>query len=238
MADRASIGLERPWMRAYAQRLVQICHRRGAHALGGMAAFTPGKTAQQRDEQTAKVMADKQLEASLGHDGCWVSHPYFIGPAMAAFPRQHQKDVLHADIDPCPDLLPQATPPHTLEGLRTNVRVGIAYMEGWQRDLGCIAWDGLMEDLATLEISRAQTWQWCHHRLVLDDGTEVHAGLVRRIFVEELQRIGRQLARGGSSSSEALAMRRNDFERAAQTALALFLEEELRPFLCTSSQGL
>lgn len=232
LADRASIGLERPWMRAYAVRLVQICHRRGALALGGMAAFTPGHDAARRAEQTAKVIADKELEASLGHDGCWISHPYFLAAAFSAFPRTHQRDVLHLDVDPYPDLLPRATPPHTIDGLRTNVRVGIAYMEGWRRGQGCIAWDDLMEDLATLEIARAQTWQWCRHRLRLDDGTEVHPNLVRRIFVEELERIHRELAQT-YTDTENLAEVRSRFGAAAQEAFHLFTEHDLRPFLGT-----
>ncbi len=146
-------------MKNYAQRLVQICHRRGAFAIGGMAAFTPGKTAERREQQTVKVVSDKKWEANLGHDGCWVSHPYFIGPAMSAFPRDHQLDVVDPDFDLYPDLLPVSTPPRTMAGLRTDVRVGIGYLNGWNQGIGCVAWDDLMEDLATLEISRAQTWQ-------------------------------------------------------------------------------
>ncbi len=141
MADRASIGMDRPWMKNYAQRLVQICHRRGAFAIGGMAAFTPGKTAARREQQTGKVMADKRWEAALGHDGCWVSHPYFISPAMSAFATDHQLDVIDPDADLYPDLLPVSTPPRTMPGLRTNVRVGIGYMNGWHQGIGCVAWD-------------------------------------------------------------------------------------------------
>ena len=130
--------------------------------MGGMAAFTPGATAERRAEQTAKVVEDKRFEAALGHDGCWVSHPYFIGPALAAFEHPNQLDVI-PEIPEHPDLLPQGAGPRTLAGLRTNVRVGIAYMKGWNEEIGCVAWDDLMEDLATLEISRAQTWQWLRH---------------------------------------------------------------------------
>ena len=126
LADRATIGMDRPWMENYARRLVAICHRRGAYAIGGMAAFTPGREAELREKQTAKVVADKQKEAALGHDGCWVSHPYFIGPALAAFESDHQLHVVHEDFDKYPDLLPVAMPPYTLEGLRTNLRVGAA----------------------------------------------------------------------------------------------------------------
>ncbi|MEL7061862.1 MAG: hypothetical protein AAGN46_17685, partial [Acidobacteriota bacterium] len=203
MADRSSIGLNRPWMREYAMRLIAVCHRRGAYAIGGMAAFTPGRTPDLRRHQTSKVLEDKRLEAEMGHDGCWVSHPYFIGPALSAFEHDHQLDVQHADRDLTPDLLPRATSPRTLDGLRTNVRVGIAYLEGWRRQLGCVAWDDLMEDLATLEISRAQVWQWLHHGVELDaaggnggtgrGGHLVDEGLVHQVFEEELRRIHAEL---------------------------------------------
>ncbi len=194
LADRASIGLNRPWMKAYALRLIQVCHRRGAAAIGGMAAFTPGRTAELRQHQTSKVLADKHFENELGHDGCWVSHPYFIGPALSAFPQDHQRGVRHEGLDRWPDLLPQGTGPRTEAGLRTNCRVGIAYLEGWRRGLGCVAWDNLMEDLATLEISRAQTAQWLRHGAELEDGRRVDAALVRQIFDQELERIGSELA--------------------------------------------
>ena len=114
MADRASISLNRPWMRNYAERLIKICHRHGAFAMGGMAAFTPGSTTEKRQEQTAKVVEDKQFEADLGHDGCWVSHPYFIQPAMSAFVRDNQLDI-QPEIDDQPDLIPEMTPPRNRE---------------------------------------------------------------------------------------------------------------------------
>lgn len=230
LADRSTIGLNRPWMRAYARRLVQICHRRGAYAIGGMAAFTPGRDEVTRREQTRKVVEDKRVEAALGHDGCWVSHPYFIGPALRAFPVPNQLQVKHEEVDEHPDLLPTMTPPHTLEGLRTNLRVGIAYLEGWSRGLGCVAWDDLMEDLATLEISRAQTWQWLHHGLVLDDGPRVDRRLITEVFDQELSRIHQDLKASGLEG-ERLDARRRSFDAARDEAEALFTETDLRPFL-------
>ena len=159
LADRASISLNRPWMKNYAQRLIKICHRHGAFAMGGMAAFTPGRTAERRAEQTAKVVEDKEFEFSLGHDGCWVSHPYFIGPAMCLHPRQPARRRA-ADRRPAGPPAPGHAPADP-RGARKNVRVGIGYLEGWNRDIGCVAWDDLMEDLATLEISRAQSGSGC-----------------------------------------------------------------------------
>ncbi len=236
LADRATISLNRPWMRDYATRLIRVCHGRGAYAIGGMAAFTPGASPERRAEQTAKVVADKRLEAELGHDGCWVSHPYFIGPAMSAFEREHQLDTMPGQPER-PDLLPAGGGPRTLAGLRTNVRVGIAYLHGWRQDVGCIAWDDLMEDLATLEISRAQTWQWLRHGVALDDGGRALPAtreLVSRIFDEELERIlaEARAAPGGGASAEELAAWRGS----ADAAREIFTESTFRPFLAGSSE--
>ncbi|MEM1180854.1 MAG: malate synthase A [Acidobacteriota bacterium] len=231
LADRASISLNRPWMRDYAARLIEICHRRGAYAIGGMAAFTPGKTADLRQHQTSKVLEDKKLEFELGHDGCWVSHPYFIGPALSAFPKDNQLEVRLGDDARYPELLPEGGGPRTLGGLRTNVRVGIAYLEGWRRDLGCVAWDGLMEDLATLEISRAQVWQWLKHGVELDDGTPVTLQLVETIFAEELARIHAEITEGGGGQDLV-----DRFTAASAEAQSIFLESEFRPFLTSISE--
>ncbi len=233
LADRSSIGMEQPWMRAYAQRLIQICHRRGAFAIGGMAAFTPGRDADMRAAQSAKVKADKEFEASLGHDGCWVSHPYFIGIAKAAFKSPNQLDITLAEVDPYPDLIPAGGGWRTLDGLRTNLRVGIAYLKGWQEGVGCVAWDHLMEDLATLEISRAQTWQWLQHGATLDspDGAlEMNRGLVARIFAEQLEVIHRELNAAGQSDQKAA------YSRARDTAEALFTRRQFSEFMTRSSE--
>ena len=219
MADRGTIGLNRDWMSNYARRLIHICHRRGAFALGGMAAFTPGRDEELRRVQTEKVAADKHLEASWGHDGCWVSHPYFIGIAMKAFTRDNQLDVIPDPQDKYPDLLPRSEGPKTLKGLRTNIRVGIAYVHGWIHDIGCVAWDNLMEDLATLEISRAQIWQWLHHGVVLDEGLKVTTALVGQIFSEELARIEEETGGG------------EIWKLSAELARELFLQRTFPEFL-------
>ena len=235
LADRATISLERPWMRAYAERLVRVCHRHGAFGMGGMAAFTPGKTPERRAEQTARVVADKRFERALGHDGCWVSHPYFIAPALSAFPDTNQLGVV-PDLPDRPDLLPRGTPPHTLEGLRKNARVGIAYLHGWNQGLGCIAWDDLMEDLATLEISRAQVGQWLHHGIALDDGPAVDRALVARVFAEELARIENELAT--ELGPNELGPARAGFRAAAREAESIFVATPFRPFLAEASPRL
>ncbi len=235
LADRARIGMDQPWMANYAYRCVQISHARGAFGIGGMAAFTPGKSAELRAQQTAKVLEDKRLEATRGHDGCWVSHPYFIGPALSAFTQPHQLQVRHAGRDKFPDLLPMGGTPRTLAGLRTNVRVGIGYLNGWSRGTGCVAWDNLMEDLATLEISRAQTWQWLHYGIRLDDGAQVTEALLRQTFSEELERIQGEVRDGLHGPPEPSL--EESFHQAAQEAQAIFTRPELSEFLTLESEA-
>ena len=222
LGDRASINMTRPWMENYAKRVIKICHDRGALAMGGMSAFTPGKSEAQREEQTRKVREDKEREAAWGHDGCWVSHPYFIGTAMSSFKFNNQLHQKQETFDKYSDILPEGGGPYTLQGLRTNIRVGIAYLNGWNQDIGCVSFDNLMEDLATLEISRAQVWQWLHHQIKLDDGPPVTIELVRKIFDDEFEKLMKELP------SEGL-------QRARAEAEELFLQEELPEFLCFSS---
>ena len=233
LADRGTIGMDRPWMGAYARRLIHVCHRHGAFAMGGMAAFTPGSDAATRDAQTRKVVEDKRLEAAMGHDGCWVSHPYFIGPALSAFESDHQLEVLPvspADVE----LLPRSTGPRTLGGLRKNAAVTIAYLKGWSEGKGCVAWDGLMEDLATLEISRAQTWQWLRHRVRLDDGATVTPSLVRRVLDQELLSIAKKVRdQMPEQPEQPVRDQIRRFALARRRAEALFLERNFRPFLTT-----
>ncbi|MEM8601291.1 MAG: malate synthase A [Bacteroidota bacterium] len=240
MADRATIGMNRDWMSNYAKQLIRVCHKHGAFGMGGMAAFTPGRDPELRARQTAKVVADKEFEASIGHDGCWVSHPYFIGPALEPFlakldGAKNQLGVM-PDLPERPDLLPKSDGPKTMAGLRTNVRVGIAYMKGWNQDIGCVAWDNLMEDLATLEISRAQTWQWLHQGLFLDEGMQVTKALVLSIFDQELAEIKEEIGDAMAGQPEAVvAAELARYEQAARDAAAIFTEDAMRDFLTTRS---
>jgi len=240
MADRGSIGMNRPWMENYAKLLIKVAHKHGAFGMGGMAAFTPGRTTELREEQTRKVVADKEFEASIGHDGCWVSHPYFIEHAVRPFlekmgDKKNQLDV-DPDISMQPELLPQGTGPRTLDGLRKNVRVGIAYMNGWNQDLGVVAWDNLMEDLATLEISRSQVWQWIHHNVKLDSGEEVTRDLAGRVFDEELEKILNEVRETMDGAKEAaIDAQIEHFRSAAEDAKAVFTEKTMRPFLTCAS---
>jgi malate synthase len=153
---------------------------------------------------------------------------------MSAFPRTNQLDVF-PDIDERPDLLPVGGGPRTLDGLRKNVRVGIAYMHGWNRDIGCVAWDDLMEDLATLEISRAQVWQWLRHGTLLDDGTPVTRALVHRIFDEEIARIEGEVRTAMEGRGRDVEREVERFADARADAEAIFTEPRFRPFLTCRS---
>ena len=237
LADRASIIMQRPWMENYARRCVHVCHSRGAFAMGGMAAFTPGKTPELRRQQQAKVLEDKRWESGLGHDGCWISHPFFIGAAMEAFPKKNQLEVLYDEGARYPDMIPQAVGPKTMAGLRTNVRVGIGYLNGWNQDIGCVAWDNLMEDLATLEISRSQTWQWLRYGLTLDDGPKVTQAMVRSVFAEELEKILAEVrTEMANRPQQEIAAVEKGFIKAARDAEEIFTRKELTDFFTTTSE--
>jgi len=164
LPDRAQVTMGVPFMRAYTQLLVQTCHRRGAHAIGGMAAFIPSR----RDPEVnrvalEKVREDKQRESGDGFDGTWVAHPDLVPVAAAEFERPNQLDVLRDDVSVTEDELVDFTVPGgkiTDEGLRANVSVGVRYLDAWLRGVGAAAIDNLMEDAATAEISRSQVWSW------------------------------------------------------------------------------
>ncbi|HLT22227.1 MAG TPA: hypothetical protein VKZ84_02250 [Bacteriovoracaceae bacterium] len=222
--DRSLIGLNCPWMENYAKRVIKICHRHGALAIGGMAAFTPGKTEDLRYEQNNKVLNDKKLESSWGHDGCWVSHPYFITSALSAFPKKNQLDYLLEDFDELQSIEPQGGGPYTFNALRQNIRVGIYYLYYWNKDIGCIALDNLMEDLATLEISRAQVWQWHYHKVVLDNHKIVTTPYLKEVFDEVEKEIFAELKDGFG------------VRRASEMCFEIFTEEKLRDFLVLENE--
>jgi malate synthase len=164
LPDRAQVTMTVPFMRAYTELLVATCHKHGAHAIGGMAAFIPSR----RDEEAnrvalAKVREDKEREASQGFDGTWVAHPDLVPVALACFDRPNQLDRIRDDVVPDEAALlsiPDTPGEITEQGLRTNVSVGIRYLDAWLHGVGAAAIDNLMEDAATAEISRSQVWQW------------------------------------------------------------------------------
>ncbi len=202
LPDRSQITMTTPMMRAYTELLVATCHRRGAHAIGGMAAFVPNR----QDEKAtataiAKVTADKQREAEDGFDGSWVAHPGLVQTCTDAFdeafgrrpnqidrPEQFEVQVTAADL-----LAVGSTPGTvTLEGLRTNISVALRYLTAWVSEQGAVAIDNLMEDAATVEISRAQIWQWLRHRTKLAEGLVVTRSLVDELIADEIGRLHEQ----------------------------------------------
>lgn len=194
--DRSQITMTRHCMRSYALRVIQSCHRRGAHAIGGMAAQIPIKNDPEANEAAlAKVREDKIREADDGHDGTWVAHPGLVAIAREEFdkamPAANQVERQRDDVTiTAEDLLRQPKGDITEAGLRTNISVGIQYMAHWLSGNGCVPLYHLMEDAATAEISRAQVWQWVHHdQGLLNDGRTVSMELVRQIITEEMDAI-------------------------------------------------
>ncbi|HWH23693.1 MAG TPA: malate synthase A [Candidatus Limnocylindria bacterium] len=172
LPNRAQVTMGVPFMRAYAELLVRTCHRRGAHAIGGMSAFIPNRREPDVTERAlAKVREDKEREASQGFDGTWVAHPDLVPVATEIFDRHlgaraNQKDVLRDDVSVSADQLLDVSVPGgeiTDDGLATNVSVGVRYIAAWLAGTGAAALDNLMEDAATAEISRSQVWQWVRH---------------------------------------------------------------------------
>jgi malate synthase len=198
LPDRSAVTMTVPFMRAYTELLVATCHRRGAHAMGGMAALIPSR----RDEEANRtalegVRADKEREVSQGYDGTWVAHPDLVPVAREVFERglggaPNQLDRLRDDVGvSAADLLDLASTPGSITegGLRTNVNVGFQYISFWLTGRGAAAINSLMEDAATAEISRSQIWQWVRHGCNLDDGRTVTPDLVHQVLDEETEAI-------------------------------------------------
>jgi malate synthase len=192
LPDRGQVTMTQPFLHAYTQLLVKTCHRRGVHAMGGMAAQIPIKNDPEANRAALeKVRADKVREVTGGHDGTWVAHPALVPLAREVFdahmpgPNQIHDKREGVNVSAL-DLLRAPEGTRTMEGLRHNIRVGVLYIEAWLRGLGCVPLYHLMEDAATAEISRAQVWQWIHHRAALDSGEVVTAELVRRVIDEEM----------------------------------------------------
>jgi malate synthase len=194
--DRASITMDKAFLAAYVDLLIQTCHRRGIHAMGGMAAQIPIKDDPAANEAaTKKVEADKLREVRAGHDGTWVAHPGLVSVAKNVFdahmPNANQLEKTREDVHVTrEDLLRVAEGVVTRQGLRQNVNVGIQYLAAWLGGSGAVPLYNLMEDAATAEISRTQIWQWIRHGAKLDDGTPIDAELYRAVRDEELAAIG------------------------------------------------
>lgn len=204
LPDRGLITMTVPFMRAYTELLVKTCHRRGAHAIGGMAAFIPSRRdAEVNNTALAKVREDKEREAGDGFDGTWVAHPDLVSTAREAFDRvlgerPHQKERLRDDVTADAGRLIDTTVPNgsiTEAGFRNNVDVALQYISSWLLGSGAAAIYNLMEDAATAEISRAQLWQWIHHGAKLADGQVASVELYQRIRDEELARLKQSAGR-------------------------------------------
>ncbi|PYP01118.1 MAG: malate synthase A, partial [Gemmatimonadetes bacterium] len=190
LPDRAQVTMEQPFLRSYAELVIRTCHRRGIHALGGMAAQIPIKRdAALNARALEKVRQDKLREVQQGHDGTWVAHPALVPVARAVFDAhmagknqiaRRRDDVRIAAAD----LLATPAGEITVEGLETNLSVALQYLAGWLGGMGCVPINDLMEDAATAEISRAQVWQWVRHGARLRDGTQVSAAKVQQRLSE------------------------------------------------------
>ena len=191
LPDRSTVTMHRHFLNSYVDLLIQTCHRRGIHAMGGMAAQIPIKSDPEANEKALeKVRQDKLREVRAGHDGTWVAHPGLVPVAKEIFdlymPQPNQIEKTRDDVRvSAKDLLAVPEGPITAEGLRWNIDVGLQYLESWLRGSGCVPIYNLMEDAATAEISRAQVWQWVHHGATLDDGRPVTKELVRSVITEQ-----------------------------------------------------
>lgn len=226
LPERAQVTMTVPFMQAYAELLVKTCHRRGAHAIGGMAAFIPSRRdAEVNQKAFAKVLEDKTREASQGYDGTWVAHPDLVAVAREAFDNvltsnPHQKQVLREDLTVGEQDLLDTNFSGTITeaGVRLNIDVGIQYLNAWLGGNGAAAIYNLMEDAATAEISRAQLWQWITNGATLSDGTPITQAMYQRIRNEELTRLKREYGE-------------SHFDQAAQIMDELVLTEDFIEFL-------
>jgi malate synthase len=228
LPDRAQVTMAVPFMRSYAELLVRVCHKRGAHAIGGMAAFIPSrKDAEVNELALAKVREDKDRESAQGFDGTWVAHPDLVPVAMEIFDRvlgdaPHQKHQAHGNGRASAEGLLDTRVDGgriTLAGVVSNVGVALRYLDAWLQGIGAVAIFNLMEDAATAEISRAQLWQWRVHHARLADGQTFDAELYMRIRAEQVREIERET--GGAS-------RVHD---AARLLDSLVLSDDFPPFL-------
>jgi malate synthase len=230
LPERGQVTMTTHFLRSYSKLLIKTCHRRGAFAMGGMAAQIPIKGDPEANEAAlAKVRADKEREAGDGHDGTWVAHPGLVPIAMEIFdkfmPTANQLDRKLADVEiTAADLLAVPDGTITEAGLRNNIEVSIQYMAAWLGGNGCVPIHNLMEDAATAEISRAQIWQWIRHpKGVLTDGRKITVELYRQIKQEELAKLRAEL---GDAAFEA-----GNFERAAELLDGITTAEKFETFL-------
>lgn len=230
LPDRQMVTMDKPFLNAYSRLLIKTCHRRGAFAMGGMAAFIPSKDTERNRWVLNKVQADKELEARNGHDGTWIAHPGLGDTVMAVFDsvleeRQNQLAVTREADAPitAEQLLAPCEGERTEEGMRANIRVAVQYIEAWISGNGCVPIYGLMEDAATAEISRTSIWQWIHHQKTLSNGKPVTKDLFRQMLAEELLVIQDELGEKRFSGGR--------FDEAARLMEQITTSDELVDFL-------
>lgn len=201
LPDRQAVTMDTPFLSAYSRLLIKTCHKRGALAMGGMAAFIPAKDPAQNEAVLQRVRRDKELEARNGHDGTWVAHPGLADTAMGIFNEyigQDHCNQLHItrDVDApilASELLKTCDGERTEQGMRLNIRIALQYLEAWISGNGCVPIYGLMEDAATAEISRASIWQWIQHGKSLSNGKLVTKQLFKDMLVEELSNVKKEV---------------------------------------------
>jgi len=234
LPDRWRVTMTAPFLRSYSLLAIRTCHRRGAHAIGGMSAFIPVKHDEARNRAALEqIAADKRREASDGHDGTWIAHPGLVDVARAEFDavlgeRPNQIDRLRDDVVvEAADLLRTPGGTITERGLRDNVRIGVEYLTAWLGGVGCVPLNDLMEDAATAEISRAQVWQWRVHGARLEDGRQVDSALVEQCIEEECAALRAKLVEAGADTTR--------HERARSLFSAMTLNPRFEEFLTTSA---
>lgn len=227
LPERAQVTMTTHFLRSYSRLLIKTTHKRGAFAMGGMAAFIPVKNDQAaNDKAMAAVKADKEREAGDGHDGTWVAHPALVPVAMEVFdrlmPQKNQVSRQRDDVVAAKDLLAIPEGSITEAGLRGNISVALQYIAAWLDGNGCVPINNLMEDAATAEISRSQIWQWLHHQAKLDDGRIVSAELYAQYLPEETAKVKQ---REGASFDAGL------YKRAGDMLTTLVQQKEFTEFL-------
>ncbi|WP_019961959.1 malate synthase A [Woodsholea maritima] len=228
LPDRAQVTMAVPFMAAYARHLVTTCHRRGAHAMGGMSAFIPVKNDDAANEAALdKVRSDKTREAQLGHDGGWVAHPALVPVALEAFDASmsgpNQLDTPGQGLASVDELLTPCAGQITEAGIKNNMDVGLRYIAAWMSGRGAVPIHNLMEDAATAEIARAQLWQWRHHGAKTQDGKAITEGYLRACLESVGQAIRAELG--------AFAWSEHHFDKAEALLMSLVLSKDFAEFL-------
>jgi len=231
LPDRQVVTMTQPFLNAYSRLLIKTCHKRGAMAMGGMAAFIPSKSPEENQRVIEKVINDKELEANNGHDGTWIAHPGLADTALEVFDRvipsdrPNQLHVLREEDEEitAAQLLEPSEGERTEEGMRLNIRIALQYIEAWINGNGCVPIYGLMEDAATAEISRASIWQWIQNGKTLSNGKPVTKALFREFLAEELNNVRQEVGEERWTKSQ--------FTRAAELFDEITTADQLVDFL-------